>query len=142
MAKADFLDISMLGDKKLQRKLKRIDISLQRRGLRMAMRKGMTLVKNRARQLAPYKTGALKKSIKVKQRSRRGISSTRVVTGTRAELNIDPGEKYYYPAVLEYGGRQVPAKSFMRAALAQEQVGVIKTAAIELDRHIKKVARR
>lgn len=124
-----FIDISITGDKELQKKLARLDFALQRTIVRQSARLAMKPVKDRAQSLVPVDSGQLKQSIKVMSKTRRGISRISVVTGTRPELGIDPDQKGYYPAALEFGykalnGRFIAPKSFLRKALSDLQESV------------------
>lgn len=138
----DFVDISMLGDKKLQRKLKKIEIQAQRKYVRAGMRKGMTPVKNKAKTLAPIDRGRLRNSIKIRSKSKGGISTVRVTTGTRKDLGIPGYVRWFYPAAIEYGyrknGRYYPARSFMRKALSDLRHTVIKKTGEHIDSLLQK----
>lgn len=123
------VDISLLGDKKLIRKLKRMEPAVQKRIMRKALRAGARPVRDESRRRAPILTGRLKKSIKIRalKRSRNKLGVL-VQTGTRAELGIDPDDRYYYPAHVELGHGSVPAIPYLRGALdskAQEALRII-----------------
>jgi len=133
---SDFIDISMLGDKELESKLKNIDFKLQKKIVRSSLVKSMLPVRNKAIALAPVKTGKMKSSIKRKTRTKRGITRVSIVTGTAEELGIEG--KYYYPAAIEYGTRHQPAKSFMRKALSDLKDSVLKNIAAHIRAGIKK----
>lgn len=131
MAKA--IDISIFGDEELQAKLAAMTLKVQRKIVRQALRKGGKRVRDEARRLAPVETGALKKSIKVRaaRNLRRGSFGIAVLTGTRAELGISPEAKYYYPAVVEFGGRGHDAQPYLRPAMdatRTEVLGLVKQA--------------
>lgn len=126
------VDISLLGDKALERKLRRLEVKAQRTIVRQALREAAKIVAAAARDLVPVKTGALKRSIivralgtaRLKAGSRRSRSElgSEVRTGTRAKLGIPPDYPWYYPASVEYGfttsrGQVVPAHPYMRPAL-------------------------
>lgn len=138
----DYIDVSMFGDKKLQRKLGRLVIQTQRKIVRGAMRKSMKPVKDRAQSLAPVKTSRLRNSIHQKQRTKKGITRAFVSTGTREDLGIKPNAKGYYPAVIEYGTRTQAAKSYLRRALGEMKTKVINTAGRLIGDGIEKEARR
>lgn len=115
------IDISVLGDKALQAKLSALPARAQRSLTGKALTAGARLVRDEARRLAPVDTGALKKSIKTKKfKQSRLAFGSRVVTGTRADLNISPQAKYYYPAVLEFKRR-----SYLRQALADKRADIL-----------------
>lgn len=115
---ADGVDISLVGDKKLQRKFKQLVGTVQKKIARKAMRAGAKIIQQDAKKRVKTKSGRLKKSIKVKaiKRSRRAIGFL-VRTGTRKELQVDENSQYYYPAALEYGHGGVRAFPYLRPAL-------------------------
>lgn len=143
---SDKVDISMVGNKELERKLHRLDIQLQRKIVRGSMRKAMRQVRDEARNLAPVRTGRLQRSIKQQQRTRRGVTRASIVTGERRELGIPANARGYYPAALEYGyrrnGRHIPGRSFMRRALYSKRSGVLRDLADDINRGIMREVRR
>lgn len=132
------IDISVFGDKELQAKLADLTPKVQRKIVRSALRQGAKRVRDEARRLAPVDTGALKKSIKVRaaRNLRRGSFGIAILTGTRAELGISPEAKFYYPAVVEFGGRGhggrgYDAQPYLRPAMdatRAEVLGLVKQA--------------
>lgn len=138
----DYIDVSFIGDKKLERKLKRMALATQRKIVRAGINKAMKQVKDRAKELVPVDTGKLRDSIKQKRRTRRGISRAMVVTGTREELGIGANERGFYPAVLEYGTRDRTARPYLRAALAEKSGQVIDDAAAHIKQGIEDVAKK
>jgi HK97 gp10 family phage protein len=121
-------DITILGDKKLQRKLSRLRKVVQTPIVRDAMQNALKPVKEMAMRNAPVKTGKLRKSIKVGSYSARGgIIGAAVRTGTRRNLGIQATDSYYYPAAHEYGApsRGIPARSFMRSAMFAKRTVVL-----------------
>lgn len=143
----DYIDISFLGDKELQRKLKQIEIKAERKIVRSAISKAMKQVKDRAKELAPVNLGRLKASIKQQSRTKRGISRAKVVTGTREELGVDDNQKGFYPAAIEYGyktssGKVIPAKPFMRRAITEKQDSVMKETRDRIAQGIEREAKR
>lgn len=139
---SDFIDISFLGDKQLQAKLKRLAIQSQRKILRTAMRKAMKPVKERAQALVPVDSGALRNSIRQKSRTKRGISRAFVSTGTRQELGIPSDAKGYYPAVIEYGTRTRPAKPYLRRALQEKRTSVLSELAADIGQAIEREGKK
>jgi len=111
--------------------LKGFEPILQKKILRKVLRKATKPVLEKARALVPVDTGKLQKNMKVRavgqgKRKRRGLLGASVRTPTRDTLGIDPDDRGYYPAVLEYGSakRNIPAKAYLRKAkdAAAEQV--------------------
>lgn len=118
-------DISVIGDKKLQKKLDKLDKKLQKKAIREAMKDAMEPVKALAKQRAPQDKGLLVRSIRIGMKtSRKGISAM-VRTGTRKQLKIPADSKYYYPAALEYGSRYIKQQSFLRSSLGSKKETVL-----------------
>ncbi|MBT8046401.1 MAG: HK97 gp10 family phage protein [Pontiella sp.] len=140
---SDYIDIRFLGDKDLQRKLKRLEIKTQRAIVRPSMKKSMVQVKDKAQELAPVKTGKLRDSIKQgRQRTRRGITRASVVTGTRQELGIAPDARGFYPAAHEYGSKNQPARSYLRRALSELKGQVLGQLADLIGKGIEREAKK
>ena len=136
----DFIDISFIGDAKLQRKLKQIALQAQRKIVRAALRKSMKQVKDRAKSLVPVDSGKLRDSIHQKSRTKRGISRAFVATGTRDQLGIPSDAKGFYPAVIEYGTRTRAPRSFLRRALQEKRSDVLSKAAADIGAGIEREA--
>ena len=101
---ANFIDIAVIGDKELQRKLKALDEKMQKKIVRKALRQAAKPVLSAARLLCPENTGRLRASLKLKvRRQKRGVFGVEVITGTRQELGIRANDPYYYPAAVEFG---------------------------------------
>jgi len=113
-------DISMLGDKELEKKLGRLEDKVQTKIMRGAMRKTMTVIKKRVVAAVPVATGKLKaamkaQKIKSSKRSRKNKNiRISLPFPTRAELGIPADAKHYYPAAVEYGHGSVPPHSYIR----------------------------
>lgn len=120
---AKLFDISIFGDKALTRALDDLSDKIQKQYMRKSLRAGTKLVADVVRRNTPVLTGRLRKGIKVRAGKRsRGLIGYFVLLPTRAQLGIDPKAKWYYPAVLEWGGitktgRIIPALGFMRRSL-------------------------
>ena len=140
------IDIKVLGDKELTRKLKRLEIKAGRKVVRTAIRETMKeIVLPAAKAKVPVDKGLLRKGLKVKAaKAKRGSFGSHVVTPTREKLNIDPSERGYYPAVLEYGasGRQIPARPFLRPAMDNNKTKVLRQLGRDIGRGILKLAKR
>ena len=116
---AKMVDISVLGDKKLMRQLRRLAGPAQKKVVRKALREGGRPVLASTQAKVPVKTGALKNSLKLraikyKSRDRFGVA---VRTGTREQLGIDADDPYYYPMAVEVGTAKAPAHSYLRAGM-------------------------
>lgn len=137
---SNVIDISVLGDRRLQQKLNRLVEKDAKKIVRQAMRAAARPVHARAVELAPKKTGALAQNIKINAatsatakaagiKAARGSLGVVVRTGTRAEMGIDPSSKWYYPAIVEYGHDNAPAKSYLRRAMDETRGEAIAIAA-------------
>lgn len=112
------VDISIFGDKALQRKFKKLGPTLQKQVLRKAFRGVAKDILADARIRVPKDTGALAKSLKVKALKRsRGKIGVKVETGTREQLGIAADDPYYYPAAIELGTKKQSVQSFLRSSL-------------------------
>ena len=123
MAQQVHVDISVFGDKQLQRALKALPINVEKKVVRQALRKAAKPVLDTAKSLVPVKTGALKKSLKLRalRKQKRGQFGVQVMTGTREQLGIAADDPYYYPMAVEVGTAKAPAHPFMRPALDQNR---------------------
>lgn len=137
------VDISLVGDKALQRKLKSLDFALQKKILRKALRAGAKPVRDAARTNAPVREGKIKKSIKVRamKRSRKGIGVL-VAVGTRQELGISEEDFYNYAVGTELGTSKAAAQPYLRPALDSKSSEALKIIAREIDAGIKSEARK
>jgi len=113
------IDIGLLGDKVLERRMWRLDQKVQKSFVQSATWAAAVPVEATAKQKAPVLTGRMRDSIKRYPRTRKGQPRTEVRTGTRAQLGIPESELYYYPTAVEFGHKNVPAHSFLRAALVE-----------------------
>ena len=115
------VDISMIGDKALQRKFAKLTPAIQKKIARKSFRKAAKLIKASARAKVSVESGALKRGIAVKsakrKRGRGGQIGIAVVTPTREKLGIDASYPWYYPAVIEYGSKNHAARPYLRPAL-------------------------
>jgi len=119
-----FISISMLGAPELQKKLRALPITTQKKVVRKATRDAAKAIARPAKAKAPRgSTGRLKQNIRVRamKRSRRRVGHI-ISTGTRQQMGIaaDP-KKYYYPAGQELGNVKTRERRFLKDALAQEQ---------------------
>lgn len=130
-----FVDISMLGDKALQRALKRLPIVVERKIVRQAIRKGAKILQAAATANIPRVTGRHTDllrdvGIKIKAIKRsRGRFGVLIMSPTREELDIPADDKYYWPAVIEFGSPTSPAYAYERRAKEEKQGEVLALAA-------------
>jgi len=118
-------DLTIIGDKALERKLNAMDKKVAARNLKDALKESMEPVRDLSRRLAPTDSGLMKRSIRIGTRSNRRGIAVFVRTGTRKQLKIPADAKYYYPAAIEYGTRTMPPRPFLRRALARLKNAVI-----------------
>lgn len=119
-------DISLTGDKRTARKLKKMDKKLARKIMRQALKDAMEPVKVLAKNRAPVDTGLLRRSIRTAASVNQKRAAAFVRTGTRKQLRIPLDADYYYPAGIEYGTRKTPARSFLRSALGNLRHSVLR----------------
>lgn len=115
-----FIDISLLGDKKLEKSFKKIELKLQKKIFKAAVKDAAKPILALAKSYVPVDTGKLKDSIKLKAGTgKRGTIGVRIETGTRAQLGISADDKFFYPTVVEY-----KHKSYLRRAIDSDPDGV------------------
>lgn len=113
-----FVDISGLGDKRLSAKLAQLDLKVQKKMVRKALRKAGRPVLEEARARVPVDTGRLRDGLFLRATKRkRGTFGVEVAMPLRADLGISANAKGYYPAVIEYGAENHPPQPFLRPAL-------------------------
>ncbi len=138
------VDISMLGMPELERKLKKLVEKDQKAIVRSALRKSSTRNKNRVAanilRMGLVETGNLYKSFKsaknISRSNNKSIIRIGIALPTRAELDIDPSDKFYYPTALEYGGH-----SYIRPAVDQHRDAEIRKIGLDIGNGIKKKAK-
>lgn len=124
------IDISVTGDKELQRILNRLPDKLQKKIARNAIRKSAKRARDRIvaniRKLNLIKTGRLLAAFEyapIRSQSSTPRSLIRIGVGFpyREQLGISPDDKYFYPAALEFGHPRAPAYPFMRPAIDEHK---------------------
>jgi len=137
------VSILMLGDLELQKKLQALPDKLEKQIVKKAIRKAMKPILERARQLAPKDTGRMAATLRiVTLRSRqRGKFGMQVVSGTKPDLGIAAGSKWYYPAHVELGTRKMPARSYLRAAMDSLRESTLEKIKAEIGAGIERAAK-
>jgi len=107
------MSIIITGDKEVDAELKKVEPKLAKKALRKAARKGAKIVQARMKQLAPVRTGKLRKAIKVRAQKR---SRTQLGARVISDSIIRDGEKTYYGMAWEYGTKKITARPFIRPA--------------------------
>jgi hypothetical protein len=145
----------MLGDKALERDLRQLADTGQRRVLKRAMVKPAALIRKAVRERVPGSGEdhqRLKKGVKSKaMKGSRTFFGRAVSLPTRDELGIPADAKGYWPAALEYGhaivrgGRvvgRVKPYSYLRAgfdAVEEKAHGILKReVGVGIERELKK----
>tara|TARA_B100000214_G_scaffold53847_1_gene34307 strand:+ start:2484 stop:2954 length:471 start_codon:yes stop_codon:yes gene_type:complete len=129
---------------------------IERRGMKDALMKAATPMVKKTRELAPTRSGALKKSIGKKGSTNRARQSAEVVIGPRKTFAYKGVKPVWYAHLVEFGhlrktpGGQVQgftaAKPFMRPAFESEKNASQKKYAAELSasihRHFERAKKR
>ena len=132
---------------------------LQRKGLTQALRKGMRPVVRTARAKAPVDTGALKKAIvaRVNTRMGRRVGGAVVQVGIRGGAkeyvndsrnrrmgrvgqSYEQGGNQFYFRFLEFGTNKLPARPFLRPALAENAQKTTDIVTAELRKAVDRIA--
>ena len=135
--------ITLTGDKKLEAVLTRLPNNVQRNMARRAMRKALTMLKKEAKQLAPVKSGQLKKSLMTKVK----MKATGEMTGKVFARGGMDKRSAPHAHLVEWGythisGRRVGGRFFMTRAFEKNKQNVINTFRLELRKEIAKEAVR
>lgn len=106
------IDITVLGDKQLEKALAAMPAALQKKAVRPALReqakreRGYIIENLSGKKVSPdtgaWLAGMKHAKIRALKRSRT-MMGYRVSYPTREELGIGPTDKYFYPAAVEYG---------------------------------------
>jgi len=112
------IDVDITGLREIERALKRLPTRTVERISRKALSAGARLVRDDARRRAPFRTGRLKKSIKVKaRRSRRNVITVSVLTKVRYSHLVELGTHERFVKKNKRFVGAMPARPFMRPAL-------------------------
>jgi HK97 gp10 family phage protein len=144
------VDISILGDKDLERKLSRIADKGQRKVVRAAMRKAATRARKRIVQNIQREglidTGRMMQAFKKTKIASASNNRNMIRIGprlpTRSELGIDADAKGYYPTALEFGYALRPATPFIRPAIDDHKDDEIKAIGSDIGKGIEREVRR
>lgn len=143
-------DIRVLGDKKLEKAMRKLPDKVERKVLRKAMRQAFKTTLARAKAQVPVRSGTLRRSLKLRSRrgGRRRIAFA-IFAGGKEQLGVpektkDGRPRGYYPAAIEFGWtagtRPVPERPWLRAALRESEAQVIEKLKRELWSGLKKIA--
>lgn len=113
--------VIITGIKAIDKKLKLLAPKVQKKVVRQAMRKGLKIVQAEVKAQVPVDTGTAKKAVKVRatRRRKRGTIELEVVIKAVQGETIKTGsggERWFYPAIVEYGHAKTAPNPFMRRA--------------------------
>jgi HK97 gp10 family phage protein len=140
-------DISLLGAPELSKALAALPDKLERKVLTKALRAAGKFYLTLAKASAPRDEGRLASTMKLRAlKRRRGRVGVMVQTGTRSALGIDPKQRGYYPAHLEFGHRDRagvhhPPVPFMRRSLKTGESAIFAILRQEIDAGIEAAMR-
>lgn len=145
------VDISMVGDKEVERMFAQLPDASQKKVVRPAFRKSAKRTKARivtnlsGHPVTPQsgKLLAAMKRVKIRamKRSRARVGVV-VPLPTREEVGISPEDKHYYPAAVEYGHSRAPAKRFIRNAVNDHEADELRMIGTDIGKGIEREARR
>lgn len=145
------VDISVLGDKQLERKLARLLAKTQKKIVRQAIRKEAKEAKKRVvgniEKQDLVKTRVMLnayRSAKIRTASNKPRSVIRigVENPKRDDLGISADDKYYYPYAVEFGHSGAKAYPFIRPAIDEHQAKSKRRVAAEIAAGIHRESRR
>jgi hypothetical protein len=133
--------ITVTGEEQLKRAFSAFTPKLQKKIERRVTRTIAYHIRSKVQQITPVYTGkmqatymvrvaslrlsadAMSKAGSSRRRTRKGVVGHAVKTGTRAKLNIPAKDKYYYPAIVEFGApkRNIKPNPVMRRTLSNQK---------------------
>jgi len=144
------IDITMIGDKELERKLARLATpASQKRAIRPSLRASAKRLKaevvaNLSGLVVSPKTGRLLTAMQAQKVGALPRSRALIGVGlpmpTRQELGIDPKDKYYYPAAVEYGHPGAPPYPYTRGAVDRNAARELHTIGTDIGKAIEREA--
>lgn len=128
--------VVVVGEARLKKAFKDFTPKLQRKIESRVTRTIAYHIKAKTETITPVFTGAMKANYMVRvaslrlsagyatkrRKKRKNIVGHAVKTGTRAKLRISPKDKYYYPAIVEFGApkRNIKPNPIMRRTLKNQ----------------------
>ncbi|MGH6867175.1 MAG: hypothetical protein ACREDO_13670 [Methyloceanibacter sp.] len=141
------IDISVLGDEALSKRLTALPFKVQRKlvskSLRAAAKRAkQRIIHNLSGGIVQVRTGTLLRAferapIRVQSSSPRRRLRIGPEFPRREALGIRPDDKYYYPAAVEYGHGRVRARPFLREAVDKHETAEIARIASDIGRLIE-----
>ncbi len=112
--------VVITGIQDIDRKLKTLEPRLQKKVLRQSMRAGMKIIQSEMMAQAPVDTGLMRSKVEVralKSKGRHKIAiEARIGADEKFVVITKSGKRYFYPAAVEYGTRDLIANPFGRRA--------------------------
>ncbi len=132
MARKGFIEFGITGDKRLDKRLRKMDRRVAGKAVRKGMKAAMAPVLSLAQRRVPVRTGRLKRSLRVAGYGGKNFAGAAVMTGTRKMLKIPANAKGFYPAYIEYGYGKTRPQSYLRSAMADGKKDVLRRVASEI----------
>lgn len=137
--------ITVIGDKKLIKKLKRLGPRIFKKSIKKPLRRGAKPFVKSARGAAQRETNTLRKSLGVRIRTygRSGVIMALIgprssITGVGPDGRVRKPVKYAH--LVEFGTDETPARPFMRPAWEQNKQAAAKRIPIEIRAEVEKLA--
>jgi len=149
---AGFIDISMIGDVELEKKLAALgDRATQLKAVRPSLRASAKRLKaevvaNLSGRVVQPKTGRLLAATQAQKV--RALPRSRMVISvgfdfpTRIEMGIDADSKWFYPAHVEYGHPRAAPRPFIRSAVDRNRDSEYAAIGKQIGKTIERIARR
>lgn len=148
MARAEaFIDIKMLGDKELERALAKLPAKNERFAVRPALQKSAKrthaeVIKRLSGHPVTPRSGRLLAAMTAMKpkllKGARGFLGYVLGLPTRDQLDIDPADKWFYPAIVEYGHPRAAPRSYLRAAVDDNLAAERTAIAADIGRGIRR----
>lgn len=111
--------IYITGIKRIDKALKTLPMKVQKKIIRPAIRSGLKLVQAEAEIQVPRDTGLTEENIEIKAYKKRRVGRIGMMVQVSAKAaglvkTSKGGKRAFYPAIVEYGGRDHPPDPFMR----------------------------
>jgi HK97 gp10 family phage protein len=113
--------VVVTGIKEVDRALKQFEPNLQKKVLRQALRKGGRILAIEVKGQAPVLTGATRRAVKVQamkmgRRTSMGVKVVIAAGEKTAKTSARTGERFFVPAIEEFGDSTHAPNPFMRRA--------------------------
>ena len=145
------IDISMVGDKDLEKKFRRLEDKVQKRIVRKALRAAAKRIKGRvvakvSGDPVGVQTGRYRQAIQstkvVAAKRSPGMISLGLPMPFREALGISPKDRHYFPAALEYGSDNASARPHFRPAVDENRAEEFRQIGRDIGTGIEREAKR